>query len=312
MNNSLHDYGEYRSRLLNDVILPIEISVGILVNISAIFIWVFGPKSRSLCCATYFAANAVADFLTLSIVGLYAIICVTHFNKNCYYSDVSCKISKYLNGVLFMITNWISTVITVERSMTILFPLKFRSQDMPRNSKYTIRIIIVLALLGNIDEIFRVGQHEGTIFCSMLKDYEIYNIIKQSVRIFLPFIVIVIFNCCTIATLCKQRRNSVSANQGNYVHVFTKLTIVTGLSFVASNTTGVIFAIWLFWRKTIPETDLNEYLLVLDLGQTMFYLNCLMNPIICVVICKSMIDDIRTFGQRLRLVFRCGQHGITT
>jgi len=305
MNNSLKDFTEYRSRLLNDLILPIGISVGILVNILVIFIWVFGPKSRSLSCATYFAANAVADFLTLSIVGLCYIICFIHFNKNCYYSDMICKIDNYIQGVLFMITNWISTAITVERALTILFPLKFRSQDMSRNSKYAIPIIIVLALLGNIPELFILEHMGGTIFCSMLKNYAIYNIIKLIVRIFIPFIVIVIFNSCTIATLCKQRRNSASANQGNYVHVFTKLTIVTGLSFVVSNTTGVVFAIWhLFGKYFLAEIDLNEYLLMFDLGQTMFYLNSLMNPIICVLICKSMIGDIRTFGQRLLLVFR--------
>ena len=159
---------EFRSKLLVDVIFPIGIYVGILVNIAAIIIWVFGPKSRSLCCATYFAANAVADFLTLSITGLWFTICFSHFNANCNYSATTCKISNYLRFVLFQTTNWISTTITVERALTIMFPLKFRSYDMRRHSKYAIPIIVILLVLGNIPLFYASEQIEGTVYCTYI------------------------------------------------------------------------------------------------------------------------------------------------
>ena len=311
MNNSIDDSMEYRSKLLLDVIFPIGISVGILVNIAAILFWIFGPKSRSLCCATYFAANAVADFLTLSIVGLWTIICSVQFNENCLYVDVTCKIQIYLNGVLFQITNWISSALTVERALTIMFPLRFKSHDMCKNSKYAITLIVVLALVGILTSIYGYEHVEGTIFCKYREDFNFKSLffIEVSVRTILPFTVIVVFNCCTIATLCKQRRNSVSANQDRYVNTFTKLTLFTGLSFVVSNTPGVVYAIWIIRGIWLSW---NEFFLLIDLTYTMCYLNCLMNPIICFVICKSIIKDMKTFGQRLLLVFSCGEHGITT
>ena len=50
-----------------DVLEPTFTYVGAVLNVLAFFIWMFGPKSKSLCCATYFAANAVADFLLLTM-----------------------------------------------------------------------------------------------------------------------------------------------------------------------------------------------------------------------------------------------------
>ena len=44
--------------------------LGIPLNVVAFFIWLIGPKSKTLCCATYFASNAVADFLCLAIPGI--------------------------------------------------------------------------------------------------------------------------------------------------------------------------------------------------------------------------------------------------
>jgi len=46
------------------------IILGIAINLIAFCIWMFGPKSKTLCCATYFALNAVADFLCCTIPGI--------------------------------------------------------------------------------------------------------------------------------------------------------------------------------------------------------------------------------------------------
>ena len=311
----MEDFIEDRSTVLLDVLFPIGIYVGILVNIVAIFIWAFGPKSRSICCATYFAANAVADFLTLTMTGLWIIICFTHYNTTCYYSAATCKISNYLQIVLFQASNWISTTITVERALTIMFPLKFRSNDMRRHSKYAIPIIVILVLLGNIPSLYAIIQIEGTVYCQYNNDFDnfIYSLIEITVRSLLPFITIVTFNCCTIATLCKQRRNPVSTNQERYVNVFTRLTLLTGLSFVISNTIGVALStIYIFgFEHILHALPLNDSMLFLDLSFMMCYFNCLMNPIISVVVCKSLQEDIKSFLQRLLRACRRAQHDIT-
>jgi len=300
MNHSLEDFMEHRSKPLVNVVFPIGICVGILVNSVAIFIWVFGPKSRSLCCATYFAANAVADFLTLSIAGLWIIICFTNFNANCYYSAATCKIYNYLQIVLFQSTNWISTTITVERALTIMFPLTFRSTDMRRHSKYALPSIVILVLLGNIPAFYVFEQLKGTVYCQYNIHLLVYDISAVLFRILLPFIAIVTFNGCTIATLCKQRRNPVSTNQERYVNVFTKITLLSGLSFVISNTMNVTYSTMHIVGLThvFDALQRNDYWLAVDMSFYMCYFNCLMNPIISVVVCKNMQEDLNAFLQR--------------
>ena len=311
MNNSLNDYMEYRSKLLLNVIFPIEIGGGILLNIIAFFLWTFGSKSRNLCCATYFAANSLFDLLSLSINGLWTVICFTDFNTNCYYSDVACKVHYYMYSVFLQSSNWISTTITVERAMTIMFPLKFRSQDMRQHSKYAIAIIVVLVLSGNIPSFYAFVQLTETTYCTYNKLFDnfLYGIIEESVRSFIPFIVILICNCCTVASLCKQRRNSVSPNHERYINVFTKVTILTGLSFIVSNSVDFFCTNWdLFGlHHYFPELNPNVFFLLIDLKSILIYFNCLMNPIICFMVCKSMSDDIKTFSQRVLRVFCCGQ-----
>ena len=191
--------------------------------------------------------------------------------------------------------------------MTIIFPLKFRSQDIPKHSKYAIPLIIVLALLGNIPALYGYSQLEGTLYCYYDMNFDdLVYFIENCVRIIVPFMIIVISNGCTVATLFKQERNSISPIQGRYINVFTKLTILTGLSFIVSNSIEIFDIIWFGFDlgSSFPELGVDVRLLIIDLKSILCYFNCFMNPIICMVICKSMYEDIKTFGQQMLPVFR--------
>jgi len=56
-----------------------------------------------------------------------------------------------------------------------------------------------------------------------------------------PFFVIVVFNAATVFTLCRNqmRRNTVSGSR-DYASVFTKLTLIAGVSFVIAFTPMII------------------------------------------------------------------------
>ena len=104
----------------------------------------------------------------------------------------------------------------------------------------------------------------------------------------IPFAVIVTFNLATITALCRNRfrRHTVSGNQ-DHVPVFTKITIITGVSFVIS-----------FFLEFYCYNNNNyvfyEYDIVIWLSQRMVYFNSCMNPIICLVVCRSMHEDIKS------------------
>jgi len=299
--SSLNDY-EWLFTLKfigEDVLEPTFSCAGVALNVLVFCIWMFGPKSKSLCCATYFTANAVADFLLLM---LHPIILERGIIRISWRrTNFTCKLFYSLYRSILQVSTWLSATITVERALTIIFPFVFKSQDMSRRSKYIIAMIIVVQPLTQI-----ITLYDSTIvtpyirylntnktYCAYTKDNRrIVNILHLCLAIAIPFLVIVTFNVATITTLCRNKftQHTVSGNR-DHVLVFTKITILTGISFVISYffeiCKSIYFDFHLEWDKF--------FLIIFHLNPAMNYFNSCMNPIICLVVCRSMHDDIKSF-----------------
>ena len=113
-----------------------------------------------------------------------------------------------------------------------------------------------------------------------------------------PFTVVVVFNAATVFTLCRNRmrRNTVS-DTGNYVNAFTKLTLMTGLSFVVSFAVEVI-------RPRLPYNP-EIYIPLMRVASCLQYLHSCMNPIICFIVCSSARDDMQQFMRFLDQKVMC-------
>ena len=266
------------------VLLPIFVIVGLQANIIVFFVWMFGPKSKSMCCAIYFAVNSAVDFLLLTEPMLWN----NGFRELDWFLDiprtnVTCKLFYSLYLSCAHLSTCISAIITVERSLTILFPIRFKCQDMRRRSKFVSLVIVVLQPFIQFIHLFYAKQ--GKYFCEFSEDWSetFYILFSVFVGILIPLIVIVVFNVATVLALFKQRRrrNNVSISR-SHANVFTKLTITTGVSFVLSYTYFSVLSVYnLFANKGISITIVLSY----PFGHIMTYFNCLMNPIICLVVC---------------------------
>jgi len=125
------------------------------------------------------------------------------------------------------------------------------------------------------------------------------------VVILIPFAIIIVFNVATVAALIRSRRHAVSGHR-DHVAVFTKLTLLTGVSFVLSYTIAVVITMYVL-------LDLEEFPRILDLmlspSYTMWLFNSAMNPVICMIVCKSVREDIALFvravGRRFRRRCTC-------
>jgi len=271
-----------------DVLEPTFSCAGVVLNVLVFCIWMFGPKSRSLCCATYFTANAVADFLMLIIHPLILERGIIHIPWR--KTDFTCKLFWSLYDSSLQVSTWLSATITVERALTIVLPFVFRSQDMSRRSKYIVAIIIVMQPFTQIVKII-YGKGYDTD-CGMDK-FQIVYMLYMCLAIAIPFLVIVTFNLAIITVLCRNRfrQHTVSGNRDHIV-VFTKITIMTGISFVLSYSLEIYFMVYLSFE--FSERN-NFYLMSKYMSFAMVYFNSFMNPIICLVVCRSMHDDIRSF-----------------
>jgi len=261
------------------------ILLGIPINLIAFFIWMFGPKSKTLCCATYFALNAVANFLCCMIPGISLYTwwsSSTDIDVKLLSDDTPAEIYRYTHPILFALSNWISASITIERAFTILWPFVFKPQDMQKRSKYVVLGICVL-LVSTFVPIRYFRNNENW---NMVSQFDI------AVRIVLPFTLIVTMNTAVVATLCKRKcqQNTRSTNQTRFVEIFTKITLLTGLAFVLSNAFYVTeFIVHVF------NIYMYGYYYVVVLAVSMYFFNCLSNPVICLIVCKSVREDLWSF-----------------
>ena len=105
----------------------------------------------------------------------------------------------------------------------------------------------------------------------------------------IPFVLIITFNAATVVSLCKDKMQSNSSNRRAHAHVFTKLTVLTGITFTIANSADVVFAVTRIFSLPV------DVKFVLNHREEFLYLNNVMNPIICFVVCKSARDDVKTF-----------------
>jgi len=279
-----------------DVLEPTFSCAGLVLNALVFCIWMFGPKSRSLCCATYFSANATADFLQLMIlpITLERWIILIPWRK----TDFTCKLFWSLYYSILQVSTWLSATITVERALTIVLPFVFKSQDMSRRSKYIIAIIIVMQPLTQILFLYNttIGTHYdiNKTYCTYTSfgTSDISDGLHMCLAIAIPFLVIVTFNVATITVLCRNRfrQHTVSGNR-DHILVFTKITIMTGISFVLSYSMDLYQSIYYIFDLDWG----NLFLITYYLSSAMMYFNSCMNPIICLVVCRSMHEDMKAF-----------------
>ena len=140
---------------------PTFVYAGAVLNVLAFCIWMFGPKSKYLCCATYFTANSIADFLLLTIIPFYherGIIIIPYVK-----TDIVCKLLTCLCNSLLQVSTWVSASLTVDRALTIILPFVFKSQDIIKRSKYIVALIIVMQLITQILPLIYVGG--DFVFC---------------------------------------------------------------------------------------------------------------------------------------------------
>jgi len=237
-------------------------------------------------------ANAAADFLLLTVSGLWMYLWQYDDQsvKQMHVTDVFCKISTLSSFTFLATSNWISAVITVERALTIAFPIVFKSQTMRGRSKYVICILFILLLLASSPSLYLIEHARG--YC-IIKYGETYYAVQLFVEIIVPFLLIVMFNVVTVVTLLKHkvRDNLMAFNRPSFVTVFTKIAIVTGASFALTNALIIIVFV-----SFLSGYDLGAFLNTLTSNNgVMIYLNSLVNPISCMLFCKSAREDVKHF-----------------
>ena len=121
----------------------------------------------------------------------------------------------------------LSAIITVERSLTIIFPFVFKSKGMQKRSKIVTLVIIVLQPLVQFITLYYNRSYNGDRCDFPISQFKVYMVFSACVVFLIPFSVILIFNLATLATLIRHRfrRRAALIERRDHISVFTKLTL---------------------------------------------------------------------------------------
>ena len=140
-------------------VIFIECFIGCIANIVSLIVWHSGTRSSKVSCSTYFKFLAVSDIFAL----LYMLI--RGINDNLYLGltdvftgNVWCKISWTLYYFAPQLSAWIVVCLSVERTLSLCFPFKFRTQGSDRRAK--IAFPICLVCLAGINSISLITTTE--------------------------------------------------------------------------------------------------------------------------------------------------------
>ena len=279
-----------------NVILPVEIVGGSILNIIALSIWCFGPKSKQLQCAVYFATLSMIDTVLLAFPGVVLIFIL--FDKASLPTETAfCKLHSFSSHFLLHCSNWIVAATTIDRTLTVLFPFTFRAKKIRMRSIKIIAAIISIVALAQFPRF--IMSEKSTIFCAINEKYRDfvlwYSLVwDMTVCLLLPFTAVISCNVASVVVSFKRRgkqRNVSNSRLLNSTNVFSKLVIGTGVTFILANT------LWVFCK--IAEITKFDFLLLEagsathTVGNILVYFNNFMNPIIYCMLTTTARDDIK-------------------
>ena len=205
--------------------LAIVIPVGLVFNTIAFLVFATSWLRHSVP-GRYFMALAVAD--TMVLLGelliwlntkhsLYFRLGITFLHT----SDVACKWIYVFRYAARIWSSWVTVAITIERFLTVTFPLRILSNSNPKTP------LIVVWCLGLISLILAsfplmtlsAGYHRNTPLCSVAKDQ--YGAFTLCILLIigvggelLPISIVFVFTTLIIRALTRARQHRACATEG--------------------------------------------------------------------------------------------------
>jgi hypothetical protein len=131
------------------IALGIIIVLGVVGNILSFIIWSTGSRCSGMSCAHYFRLLALADLYCLVICGIVVMLEISPADIALYnLSNFLCKFYPFSAHFGVQMSSWMVVGVTVERTLSIRYPMKFiHSRSKHRAVSVFIVIIIVAFLL---------------------------------------------------------------------------------------------------------------------------------------------------------------------
>ena len=204
--------------------MPITAVIGLLGN-SVTIALMRRPKIRACVMSIYFTALSVMDMIML--VNL-ILMRSQHLHTGYHMYNLSgtaCAILRFIQTVTYSVSSWLVTLIAVERSLVVAFPLKAPLYSTVKRATVTTSatILIITALSTFTLVTSDVQTINGKTKCSAKPQYQYFEryIRFQLMGVltsYIPLAILVVCNCLLIYNIIqsKRKRINLTASSGFY------------------------------------------------------------------------------------------------
>ena len=231
----------------------ILVILGLFCNGFIIFL-VSRPKLRVLAMSVYFACLAITDSgYLISYFFKYPLKHFSGYDINTAHRG-SCAFLRYLTFTSYTASSFIVLVISIERSLIVLRPLKAATYSNVRKSKITmLAVLSTVAIAGVYNLIISdlTMTRRGPV-CNVQKRYKKFNELLRfplisMVSAYIPFAILIICNCLMTWKLAVARRKRalMTSNKTNGSKMrFTLTAIILCTTFCVLSVPSQIILVW--------------------------------------------------------------------
>ncbi|XP_067882302.1 probable G-protein coupled receptor 139 [Heterodontus francisci] len=301
--------------LTKDIYYPLLAPLGVLVNLMAIVILSRQNCGLSKCISVYMVSMATADLLVMIINVMVYRIFSYHFPFSFLSYTPVCRIVIYMTTITFDLSVWFTVSFTFDRFVAVCFQ-KFKARYCTaRTARVVITVFCLLNLFKNIPFLFA------------FEPQQIINKVQRGCRpsvdffssplglawvwfhtawiVWLPFTLIVSFNCSTIGRILvanrtrRKLRGNRSENRSDSEMDNRRKSII--LLFTVS---GSFILLWLTVAVTFVATRLpntNNYrgdltapgYIANETGTCLKFLSCIQNPCIYAATQRKFREELK-------------------
>jgi len=284
---------------LSSIVLPVEIIIGIIANALVMIVWQFGAKSKGMPFSRYCSTLALVDLIVLAFP---ATLRVKFIFTDDVLSGVPnlCRFQNFVVYAMIQNSNWISAILTLERTLTILFPVMFQTQGIKKRSKVVLILLIIYTSLNNIPHLIyakyndKMICHWDELYYEKLFTYEL--VMDTFLGVTLPIVLIITCNVVTLVVLCTCRNQTRNDSRTHVVKTFKQLTLWTGMTLFIANVMWLFCVLIIIGVVSVQEGD---YANLVQIANVMLYLNSSVNPLIYFLVCKPVREDFTSGFRRV-------------
>ncbi|CAI5662788.1 unnamed protein product [Oreochromis niloticus] len=285
----------FRSLTTVDAVVFSLVSVlGMLGN--GVVIWVTGFRMKKTVNTVWYLHIAVADFIFAVFLALRATSLALQFHWP--FGNFMCKLCGTLIFLNLFASVYILVVISVDRCVSVVWPVWAQNHRNVRNATYVSLCVWVVALIVNIQHYFYMDtkkENENTSYCSNSYFFKkATRTITQTVVIThvllgfaVPFTVIV---SCYAVIIHRLRRNHSLASQSS--RPFKVITSIIVAFFLCLAPYYIIDLQLVIFKA--PNTTLRYAIqIVSDVASNLMVLHCCLNPLLYVFLRQDFKAEFR-------------------